>query len=176
MNPVLPDDAIEFGDTARKAFDALGGVDAARKAEEDGAFRAEVAATLQALGIDDIDPRADLDTFCALDHVLVSADGGGFAGVVDRALAALGRTRHVAVSVQSYALAPLVVAGSDRVCTMPRRILERFAADLDVFAPPLALPRTEIFAFWHPRSQADQGHAWLREQLYAAAARAPSGF
>ena len=117
----------------------------------------------------------DLDTFCALDHVLISADGGGFAGVVDRALAALGRTRRVAVSVQSYAVAPLIVADSDCVCTLPRRILERFAADLDVFAPPLALPSPEVFAFWHPRSQADQGHVWLREQLYAAA-RAPSGF
>ncbi|HVV38175.1 MAG TPA: acyl-CoA dehydrogenase family protein [Acidimicrobiales bacterium] len=65
MNPALPDDAVEFGDTARKAFDALGGVDAARKAEEDHAFRSEVAGTLDALGIGDIDPRADLDTFCA---------------------------------------------------------------------------------------------------------------
>ena len=29
------------------------------------AFRADVRKTLDALGIDDIDPRADLDTFCA---------------------------------------------------------------------------------------------------------------
>ena len=65
MNPVLPDDAVEFGETARKAFDKLGGVDAARKAEEDRAFRNEVGATLQALGSHDVDPRADLDTFAA---------------------------------------------------------------------------------------------------------------
>jgi hypothetical protein len=65
MNPVLPDDAVEFGETARKAFEKLGGVDAARKAEEDRAFRREVGGTLQALGSDDIDPRADLDTFAA---------------------------------------------------------------------------------------------------------------
>jgi hypothetical protein len=65
MNPVLPDDAVEFGETARKAFEKLGGVDAARRAEEDGAFRTEVGATLDALGIADVDPRADLDTFAA---------------------------------------------------------------------------------------------------------------
>jgi hypothetical protein len=65
MNPVLPDDAREFGETARKAFDALGGVDAARHAEEDRGFRSDVAKTLDALGIDDIDPRADVDTFAA---------------------------------------------------------------------------------------------------------------
>jgi hypothetical protein len=65
MNPVLPDDAREFGDTARKAFEKLGGVDAARRAEEDLAFRGEVATTLLALGLDDIDPREDVDLFCA---------------------------------------------------------------------------------------------------------------
>lgn len=62
MNPSLPDDAVEFGATARKAFDKLGGVDAARFAEEDGSRRSgEVADTLRALGLDDIDPRADTD-------------------------------------------------------------------------------------------------------------------
>ena len=65
MNPVLPDDALEFGETTRKAFEKLGGVDAARKGEEERAFRGEVAATLQALGVDEIDPRADIDTFSA---------------------------------------------------------------------------------------------------------------
>jgi hypothetical protein len=65
MNPALPDDAVEFGETARKAFEKLGGVDAARKAEQDRGFRREVGGTLQALGSDDIDPREDLDTFAA---------------------------------------------------------------------------------------------------------------
>ncbi|GAN76202.1 transcriptional regulator LysR [Acidisphaera rubrifaciens HS-AP3] len=115
----------------------------------------------------------DLDAFCALDHVLISADGGGFAGVVDDALASLGRSRRVVVSTQSYALAPLIVAGSDCIGTMPRRVLQRFAAGLDLFAPPLALPSARLYAFWHPRSHADPGHAWLRERLYEAAEAAP---
>lgn len=66
MNPVLPGDAVEFGATARKAFLALGGVDAARAAEEDPARRSgEIASTLSALGIDELDPRDDADTFAA---------------------------------------------------------------------------------------------------------------
>ncbi len=66
MNPVLPDDALEFGATARKAFVALGGVDAARAAEEDPSRRSgEVASTLAALGVDELDPRDDADTFAA---------------------------------------------------------------------------------------------------------------
>ncbi len=66
MNPVLPDEAVEFAATASKAFSDLGGVDAAREAEETPSLRAtKVADTLRALGVDDLDPRADADTLAA---------------------------------------------------------------------------------------------------------------
>jgi DNA-binding transcriptional LysR family regulator len=112
----------------------------------------------------------DLDSFCALDHLLISADGGGFSGLVDDALAALGRSRRVAVSIQTYALAPIILAHSDCICTLPRRFLMRFAHELDLRPPPLDLPPARIVALWHPRNQDDKGHAWLRECLYQAAA------
>lgn len=111
----------------------------------------------------------DLDAFCALDHLLISADGGGFSGVVDAALQALGRERRVAVSIQSYALAPVILARSDCVCTLPRRFLARFSADLDAFAPPVDLPAFRLLALWHRRNQGDSGHLWLRERLFEAA-------
>lgn len=114
----------------------------------------------------------DIVTFCALEHLLVSADGGGFAGLVDQALGKLGFARRVTVSIQSYALAPVILANSDCICTLPHRFLDRFAGNLDFFDPPLELPATQLFAFWHPRNQNDLGHAWLRERLYAAAAKA----
>lgn len=60
-----------------------------------------------------------LDEFCALDHLLISTSGGHFAGMIDRSLAELGRTREVSVSVQSYTLAPLVLASTDLICTLP---------------------------------------------------------
>ena len=113
----------------------------------------------------------DLDAFCALDHLLISADGGGFHGLVDGALAALGRARRVTVSIQSYALAPTILSGSDCVCTMPRRFFRRHAGELDLFPPPIELPPVQMLVFWHSRSQGDQGHAWFREQLHAAANR-----
>ncbi|HEV2565642.1 MAG TPA: LysR family transcriptional regulator [Microvirga sp.] len=112
----------------------------------------------------------DLDTFCALEHLLISADGGGFSGLVDDALAALGRSRRVAVSIQTYALAPVILAHSDCICTLPRRFLMRFAHELDLTPPPLDLPPARLVALWHPRNQEDGGHAWLRDCLYRAAA------
>lgn len=66
MNPVLPDEAVEFGAAAAKAFADLGGVDVARRAEEDPGLRAgEVASTLTALGIEDVDPRDGSDSLTA---------------------------------------------------------------------------------------------------------------
>lgn len=116
-----------------------------------------------------------LDAFCALDHLLVSTSGGRFSGMIDDALADLGRERRVSVSIQSYALTPLVLSGSDLICTLPRRFLARFAADLDLFTPPLEIPPFEILVFWHPRMRADPAHAWLRKQVHHCAQTAVAG-
>lgn len=48
-----------------------------------------------------------LDEFCDADHLLISTSGGHFSGMIDNALAEIGRERRVSVSIQSYALAPL---------------------------------------------------------------------
>jgi DNA-binding transcriptional LysR family regulator len=114
----------------------------------------------------------DLDGFCALDHLIVSMEGGGFSGLVDRALAEIGRSRRVALSVQSYGLAPLIVAGSDCICTLPGRLLRRFSDGLDLFETPIPVPRSKLVALWHPRNQAEPGHVWLRERLYQVAGAA----
>lgn len=110
-----------------------------------------------------------LDEYCALDHVLISAEGGGFSGLVDDTLAMTNRRRRVTVSVQTYALAPLVVANSDCLCTLPRRFLAKYAAAIEIMEPPFALDAVGLTAFWHPRHQDDEGHAWLRGQIFAAA-------
>lgn len=110
----------------------------------------------------------DVDTFCALDHLLISAGDRRFTGLVDDALNAIGRSRRVAVSIESYALAPFIVEASDLLCTLPERLLGRLAATLDLFDPPFILPSFGLSAFWHPRNQDDPGHGWLREQVVAA--------
>jgi hypothetical protein len=102
VNPVLPDEAVEFGAAAAKAFAALGGVDAARRAEDDPATRSgEVAGALRALGTEDLDPRDGPEALaaaaalceaagrCALPFpvagaLLAVADGRPFAVVPDQ--------------------------------------------------------------------------------------------
>lgn len=111
----------------------------------------------------------DLNDFCTLDHLLISTTGGNFSGVIDSSLALLGRSRKVAVSIQSYALAPVVVAQSDLLCTLPRRFLQKFTDALDLFEPPLTLQNFQLSAYWHERMKNDPGHTWLREQVFEVA-------
>jgi len=112
-----------------------------------------------------------LDEFCSLDHLLVSTSGGQFQGMIDAALAEVGRERSVSVSIQSYALAPLVLSNSDCICTLPSRFLERFKAVLEIYAPPLVLSPFRMILFWHPRMRTDPAHAWLRKLVVQATSR-----
>ena len=64
MNRDLPDEAVAFGEAADAAFASIGGIDAARRCE-DGRDRSEITGVLDRLGVDDLDPRVDLDTACA---------------------------------------------------------------------------------------------------------------
>ncbi|MBB3695622.1 LysR family transcriptional regulator [Sphingomonas sp. BK580] len=111
----------------------------------------------------------DIEAFCDASHLLVSSQGDPFSGVVDMQLAARDRKRHVAVSIENYAVAPTIIATSNLLCTLPRRFLTRFADALDLFDPPITLPPVEITAYWHPRTHEDPAHLWLRAELFAAA-------
>ncbi|MFL6696124.1 MAG: LysR family transcriptional regulator [Vitreoscilla sp.] len=111
--------------------------------------------------------RPSLATFCALEHVLVSPDGGGFSGVTDTALAALGRQRRVVLSLPHFIGAMSAVASSDLVAMLPQRLVAG-RPDLQTFEPPLHVPGFEMGMFWHERRHRDPGHRWLREQVLAA--------
>ena len=111
--------------------------------------------------------RPSLATFCALEHVLVSPDGGGFSGVTDTALGTLGRQRRVVLSLPHFLGAMSAVASSDLVAMLPQR-LAAGRPDLQTFEPPLQVPGFEMGMVWHERRHRDPGHRWLREQVLAA--------
>jgi len=110
----------------------------------------------------------DLRGFCELEHVLVSPEGGGFVGAIDEALAAAGQTRRVAVSLPNFLLAPPLVAASDFVAVVPRRLAEIFGALVDSFPVPLPTFSFRVLMCWHPQQHLDPGSQWLRDSLSAA--------
>jgi DNA-binding transcriptional LysR family regulator len=110
--------------------------------------------------------------YAALDHILISPRGG-HRGTVDEILARHGLERRVARTVSSFVAAPFMVAGSDHVLTLPRRIAAKLAGRLGLVArePPLELPTFTVSMAWQRRYEADPIHAWLRARLADAAAR-----
>lgn len=108
-----------------------------------------------------------LDTFCALDHALVSYGGAPFEGITDRSLAELGRQRRVAVSVGSFLMLPELIRRTDLIAVAPARLITP-ESGLLTWAPPLAIPGFTKLAVWHERNHRDAGQRWAREVLFEA--------
>jgi DNA-binding transcriptional LysR family regulator len=111
--------------------------------------------------------KLDLVTFAALDHVIVSPRGGGFTGATDTALEALGHERRVGLSVTSFLMVPEIVARSDMVALVPRKLVKDRADRLQIIDPPLPVQGFTISLVWHDRTTAHPAQRWLREKIIA---------
>ncbi|MBP0634457.1 LysR family transcriptional regulator [Cupriavidus sp. AcVe19-6a] len=111
--------------------------------------------------------RPTLAQFCALEHVMVSPDGGGFSGVTDEALTLAGMQRRVVLSVPHFLFVTAVLASTDLVAMVPERLV-RDAPALRVVEPPVEVPGYEMSMLWHERVHRDPAHRWLREQIVAS--------
>lgn len=106
----------------------------------------------------------NLAAFVALDHVLVATDRPAPAAV-DRALEKRGQRRRVAAALPSFLLVPALVAATDLVATMPRKLLETIGHGLELKRPPLTLRPVDTYLVWHPRLTSDPRHRFLRTSL-----------
>lgn len=111
----------------------------------------------------------DLDLFCALDHVVVSPKGGGFAGPTDAALEAFGRRRNVVLSTPGFLIVPEIVSRSDMIALIPRRIADGWSERVQLLEPPLHIPGFAIASIWHERTTNHPAQIWLRDRLAALA-------
>lgn len=111
-----------------------------------------------------------LDLYCRLPHVLHSLVGGTV-GNVDAALAAIGRRRHVALSLPHFFSIAKTVGSSSMIATFPERLARSLAPSfgLRVYEAPVSLAPISLAMIWHRRNDSDAGHSWLRQQLMAVA-------
>ena len=109
--------------------------------------------------------RLTLDEYCALDHVLVSPSGGAFRAPADEALAAIGRTRHVRISVPHFLLVPEILMRSDMIGVLPERLARSHGDRFHIFDLPFELAPFSVVAVWHERTHRDPALAWLRQSL-----------
>jgi len=113
-----------------------------------------------------------LDSYCAAEHLLVSAAGSA-TGAIDVSLEAIGRRRTIAMTVAHYGVVPSILQARPLVCTLPRRLAERVASGCKVHDPPpgIEISPAPMAMLWHSRADADPLHRWLR-RLIAELAKA----
>ncbi|MBB4865630.1 DNA-binding transcriptional LysR family regulator [Pseudomonas nitritireducens] len=112
-----------------------------------------------------------LEQYLAERHVAV-LPWSDAVGVIDTALARQGIQRDVAVQLPSLLAAPSLVAVSDYLLTLPRRVAEQLNAEgtLALYPAPIELPSYHLRILYHPRHASRPGQRWLREQMLRALA------
>lgn len=119
-------------------------------------------------------PGITPERYAACGHVVASRRGL-FSGPVDAALEALGLRRRVVAVVPGFPDAVRIARATDLIALVPRSLLgslpeaERGAAPgIQGFTLPVRTPEIAVSAMWHPRTDADPVHRWLRDTVIAA--------
>lgn len=114
---------------------------------------------------------ATLDAFCRSQHLLVSLTGDP-RGFVDELLARRGLKRRIALTVPSFMMALAHLSSSDLIATLPRRLVERYAARFGLASAKLPLARKPdpIQAVATKAAMMDAGVAWLMKALVCSIA------
>lgn len=113
--------------------------------------------------------RPTLNQFCALEHAIVSPDGGGFLGATDTALEELGIQRRVVISLPHFLVVMAVVRQTDVVAMLPSRLVQE-SQGLRVHRAPVEIPGFQMAMVWHERLHRDPAHRWLRTLIEEAVA------
>ncbi|MEY2654636.1 MAG: hypothetical protein RLZZ524_1664 [Pseudomonadota bacterium] len=124
-------------------------------------------------------PLADvdltLDNYCAARHLLVSFSGRG-QGLIDEALAAVQRQRHLVLTVNQFFTAGRVVAETDLLTVLPKAFLPVTGSPGYLVVRPLPLPLAalHVHMLWHRRLDRHPAQQWLREQIQAVVTQTPA--
>lgn len=104
-----------------------------------------------------------LEDYLSTSHLLVSVQED-MVGRVDYLLAEQNLTRHIALSVPHFLVAPAILAQTNLIATLPTRIVREFAPSLNlkILPCPLPLKGFSVFMRWHQSMSAQNAHDWLR--------------
>ncbi len=115
-----------------------------------------------------VTPPISLDDYVRLPHLLTSLVESAY-GVVDEALAKVGRTRTIALTSPRFNAMPFVVRQAPVIATMHSRLARFFGESmgLAVSPAPIDLPDVSISMIWHSSNDTVPGQRWLRDTILA---------
>ncbi|MFO0554710.1 MAG: LysR family transcriptional regulator [Polyangiaceae bacterium] len=112
-----------------------------------------------------------VESWLAYPHIQVRTREG--VGHLERVVTRGGHRRRIGVVVESFLLAPHVVADTDCFFTTPRELVRDLARQLGLVLsePPVSVPPLPVVALWHERTHADAAHRWFRERVIGVIGR-----
>ncbi|GHF18954.1 LysR family transcriptional regulator [Pseudolysinimonas yzui] len=115
--------------------------------------------------------KISMEDFLRLPHVRCDF-GRTIVPPPERRMRELDLTFDVRVTTSSMLPIPPIVAGTDLIGVVPRRLVDRLGAVTETVAIPTPFPAVELIQrlWWHPAHTHDPAHAWVRETIVAALA------
>ena len=122
-----------------------------------------------------LQPPIGLDDYLRFPHVLTSLRETAH-GVVDDALALIGRSRTLAVTTPRFLVVPFLVRAAPVIATMHARLATSFASALALSVSPVPVPLDDVAVsmLWHASYDRDPAHRWLRDLLVRLAHEPPA--
>lgn len=113
-----------------------------------------------------------IDDYVRLPHVLTSLRQEE-RGVVDDALAAVGKQREIALITPRFLAVPYMVRDAPVIATMHGHIARQFSTmlGLSLSPPPVRLPDIPVQMLWHASYDCDAAHVWLRQTIVSVTAQ-----
>ena len=115
--------------------------------------------------------KLTLETYLAGRHCLISFTEFR-SSIIDSSLAQMGHERKAIVRVPQFLAAAHIVAGTDLILTIPKKLGKLFV-ESQQFVPldlPFEVPSFSIYIYWHIRNENNPMHSWVRNKILSAVA------
>lgn len=118
---------------------------------------------------DDALTELSMEDYIRRSHLLVSMRDD-FQGAGDEILERQQQSRQVIWSTPHFMAIPFLLANSDCVALLPRRMAQQCAKamDLKLLPPPMEMEGFTVSMIWHQRNTNRPQHQWLRQQIIDA--------
>lgn len=105
--------------------------------------------------------------FADMRHAAIESAGTGHQAVVERAFARHRLHPRIGVTVPHFMALPAIIAATDLIATVPRRLARTFAAypKIALVDAPIRIPSVDIRQHWHKRYHHDDANKWLRRLI-----------
>ncbi len=115
---------------------------------------------------DDSITEISLTDYLKRSHILVSLRDD-FEGEGDRLLELQQQSRKVIWSTTHFMTVPFLLANSDCMALLPKRMAQRCAKamNLKILPPPILMEGFTVSMVWHQRNINNLAHQWLRQQI-----------